>query len=345
MEFVIVLLILKGGCFFTPVSCDDNNACTVDSCDPATGCVHKNRTDCDDKDPCTIDTCVPATGCKYTRKTCSTGNLCNVSSCVAATGVCTTTQNICDDKNACTYDVGGGVFLPIDCTGGNKCILNECDKVLGCLNKTVNCSDGNACTRDFCDPVDGSCKNELIVCDDGDACTENQCNDTTGCFYTPFNVSQKCDDANICTEDTCNTTTGCVHTKIVCKTNYNSSCITAVCDPINFCQDVPVICNYTGSGISSCFVSYCEPNSGVCVSDELESCKLAAIVGGTAAAVLTVGAIIGIIIAAIVCAAGSAVGAYAGYNYVFKGEFTNKNPLFQADTQTGTSQIYQDNKK
>jgi hypothetical protein len=29
-----------GACDLTPINCDDNNACTTDTCDPASGCVH-----------------------------------------------------------------------------------------------------------------------------------------------------------------------------------------------------------------------------------------------------------------------------------------------------------------
>jgi hypothetical protein len=38
------------------VSCDDGDACTLDACDPSTGCTHS--TACDDGDPCTeADVC------------------------------------------------------------------------------------------------------------------------------------------------------------------------------------------------------------------------------------------------------------------------------------------------
>lgn len=38
------------------VGCDDNNLCTTDSCDPATGCMHAAK-NCDDGNPCTTDSC------------------------------------------------------------------------------------------------------------------------------------------------------------------------------------------------------------------------------------------------------------------------------------------------
>ena len=65
-----------------PTDCDDGNACTDDSCDPATGlCVNTPNIDCDDGDACTDDSCDPATG------------------------LCVNTPNYdCDDGDACTDD-------------------------------------------------------------------------------------------------------------------------------------------------------------------------------------------------------------------------------------------------
>ena len=65
-----------------PGDCDDGDPCTIDECDPATGCFHipdaddpvcygpesgscESDADCDDNDPCTEDYCDPATGCGH----------------------------------------------------------------------------------------------------------------------------------------------------------------------------------------------------------------------------------------------------------------------------------------
>lgn len=45
--------------------CDDGDACTIDSCDPATGSCHHEPLDCDDGDACTVDSCDPVAGCLY----------------------------------------------------------------------------------------------------------------------------------------------------------------------------------------------------------------------------------------------------------------------------------------
>src|SRR5207244_10796949 len=40
----------------TPPDCDDGNACTDDTCDPALGCMHTDNTaPCDDGNPCTVN--------------------------------------------------------------------------------------------------------------------------------------------------------------------------------------------------------------------------------------------------------------------------------------------------
>src|SRR5262249_42356891 len=47
------------GCLHTAISGNDNNVCTDDGCDPASGCFHNNNTaSCNDGNGCTInDTC------------------------------------------------------------------------------------------------------------------------------------------------------------------------------------------------------------------------------------------------------------------------------------------------
>src|SRR5207244_12077821 len=63
------------------VVCNDNNVCTDDSCNPATGCVFTNNTaPCDDGNACT------------------TGDSCGGGRCHAGTTVA------CNDNNLCTDD-------------------------------------------------------------------------------------------------------------------------------------------------------------------------------------------------------------------------------------------------
>jgi hypothetical protein len=90
----------------TPLDCNDGNACTADSCNPAVGCQNTAIT-CNDGNACTADSCTPATGCQATSITCNDGNECTTDSCNPtsgcsfqnSTGACT------DDGNSCTTDV------------------------------------------------------------------------------------------------------------------------------------------------------------------------------------------------------------------------------------------------
>ncbi len=54
-------------CYYSQQNCDDQIACTIDSCDPVTGCSHTpDNSVCDDNDPCTIDVCDVNRGCVNT---------------------------------------------------------------------------------------------------------------------------------------------------------------------------------------------------------------------------------------------------------------------------------------
>jgi hypothetical protein len=54
-----------GQCIHTPVPCDDGDACTVDSCDPAVGTCTHSPASCDDGNACTVDSCDPVGGCRH----------------------------------------------------------------------------------------------------------------------------------------------------------------------------------------------------------------------------------------------------------------------------------------
>jgi hypothetical protein len=151
--------------------CNDNNACTIDAADPATGtCVHTLRI-CNDNNACTYDMCNTATGCVFTPISVSDGNPCTIDSCNPATGSVYTPKN-CSDNDACTAD--------------------SCDPATGiCVHTQVICNDGNACTIDSCDPASG-CKTAPVVCNDSNTCTSDSCDPATGCVYTPLANGAAC---------------------------------------------------------------------------------------------------------------------------------------------------------
>jgi hypothetical protein len=252
-------------------TCDDDNLCTDDSCNPATGCVFQlNQAPCNDDDLCTInDHCHLGACIAGGALTCADGNPCTDDSCDPDAG-CQFTPNAapCDDGNSCTTDdhcvagqcQGGGV----DCDDENPCTDDYCDVVVGCIHVPNSdlCNDLDACTaNEFCSA--GVCGGGVpIVCDDVNACTDDGCDAQTGCTFTPNDdpctdgnactdgdlctdgacvpgEALPCDDLNLCTDDTCDGDTGCVFTPVddgaVC--GFEMHCQAGVC--VTDCQVVP----------------------------------------------------------------------------------------------------------
>jgi hypothetical protein len=110
----------------TSGQCNDNNPCTDDTCDAATGrCVYTNNdaNACSDGDNCTVDRC--------------------------ANGACVGVPVNCDDQNPCTVDAcdpatGQCVYRPVDCDDGNACTLDRCNPVTGvCEHAPVSATEPN----------------------------------------------------------------------------------------------------------------------------------------------------------------------------------------------------------
>jgi hypothetical protein len=156
-----------------PSACDDNNVCTNDSCNPATGCVHSPPIACDDGNACTDDSCNPATGCVNTPRppsACDDHNVCTDDSCDPATGCVNTPKppDFCNDNDQCTDDV--------------------CDPVDGCVHTPANplpagCGEAICRTPGFWGTHAGTEKNKsvniteaVIDCADGN-CADHTAND------------------------------------------------------------------------------------------------------------------------------------------------------------------------
>src|SRR5262249_25599128 len=95
---------VNGACNASTVSCDDNNPCTDDSCNTATGCVHTNNTaSCSDGNACTVnDTCAGGACIGGPARVCNDGNPCTADSCDPATGCVFTNDNtVCCGAHQC----------------------------------------------------------------------------------------------------------------------------------------------------------------------------------------------------------------------------------------------------
>ncbi len=120
---------LTGKCVAKPlvdgVACDDGNACTkVDAC--KSGICGDGKPPCDDDEPCTMDTCDPAKGCTHQLNQsgpCDDGDPCTKGDqCVG--GKCKPgPASACDDGNPCTLDTcddkGACAHPPV--IGGKPC--------------------------------------------------------------------------------------------------------------------------------------------------------------------------------------------------------------------------------
>jgi len=226
---------LEGDCINTPISCDDSDACTDDSCHPLDGCQH-NAHNCDDGNACTGDACDASAGCQYTPADCDDDNACTVDLCDNLTGCYTEPLN-CDDGSACTTDgcapASGCTYNTVNCDDDDACTDDSCDGNAGCQYATHDCDDDNACTDDSCDGEAG-CQYAAHDCDDHSECTIDGCDAASGCAYDPVD----CDDSNECTDDLCNPASGCYTETTDCDDNV--ACTADDCDTQEGCINEPI---------------------------------------------------------------------------------------------------------
>ena len=220
-------------CLAAPELCDDSNACTMDGCDPLSGCTHVPIV-CDDSSACTTDGCDTATGCTHGTVDCDDSDACTTDGCDLGLG-CTHDTVDCDDTNACTSDgcdtATGCTHDPVDCDDSDACTTDGCDTATGCTHGTVDCDDTNACTADGCDTATG-CTHGTVDCDDSDVCTADGCDLGSGCTHDTV----ACDDGIACTTETCDPATGCASTS-ACATGYDCSSINELC---HSCDDTHI---------------------------------------------------------------------------------------------------------
>jgi hypothetical protein len=215
-------LCTEGVCAGTAISCNDDNACTRDFCEPATGCQTAVLTSftCDDGVRCTIDDrCTEAAACAGIPNACDDGDPCTIDACNEVDGCTHTVEDglACAGPNACRLgicqDGACTVGDSVNCDDGNSCTIDTCDDRVGCVHlPTLSpccigassvCDDGNPCTDDACDALTGACSyaNNGAFCDDlnpctsGDQCAEGSC---------AGGLTSACDDENPCTRDSCN---------------------------------------------------------------------------------------------------------------------------------------------
>ena len=209
-----------GDCAMAPVAdgtpCDDGSLCTDGDACLGGACAGDDVICAQDQNPCTLATCQPAAGCETNPITgpCDDGDPCSVDE-ACVDGACVGALYDCDDDNVCTEDFcfdddGAAQCLyqnvnGVACDDGSVCTVDDVCAGGACAGAAISCDDGNPCTNDACDPLSG-CTHDPngALCDDGDPCTEGDVCSTGDCAGT----SKDCDDGNLCTDDACDPDTG-----------------------------------------------------------------------------------------------------------------------------------------
>ncbi len=197
-------------------NCDDNNVCSLDSCQTTNGCVHlpSNATACDDGSACTAnDACQGVQCVGKATVNCDDGNVCTADAC---------------DKTGCTHTAGAG-----PCEDGNPCTVSDSCAASACGAGIGNtCDDGNECTLDTCDPKAGCVHTPKVGCTPVSLppCSANS--DCTGGAVCALNthtcvaclVDGDCGAAGLCQGNVCKKSVACQSdvqckaTKQVCET-------------------------------------------------------------------------------------------------------------------------------
>jgi hypothetical protein len=297
----------------TTTVCNDNNQCTDDSCNPATGCVYvvDNTNPCNDGSVCTLLDACQGGACVGLSELCDDGNPCSVDFCDSNTACFSTPLNgvPCDDNNQCTTNTAcvlGHCRGPqVNCNDNSACTLDSCNPATGCVNQAITCNDNKLCTDDSCSPATGcvftnntvscndnsvcttgdacsggTCGGTPISCNDGFSCTTDSCHPTLGCQYTPNNAA--CNDGVACTADSCVVGQGC--------RNLGNN---ALCDDDEFCTED--VCTPTGCAFPNnngpcddgnvctvgdeCVAGACQPGPDLCAFGNLQGTEFCHVAG------------------------------------------------------------------
>jgi len=223
---------VEGLCTGTPLECGDDNLCTTDICDPASGCQHApaqslcedgldctendqcvdmncegSPVDCEDGDPCTDDTCEEGTGCIHTPNTAPCDDLspCTIDD-ACSNGLCAGSPKVCDQPpdNGCQDDWTAVAYSDVG--------ICDADGVCDYLPQEIDCTPDNcvdgACPGDPCLGVD--CSVPPGPCFAPGTCTDGSCT-------FPYADDEPCNDENPCTDtDICDSGV-CSGTLLVCN--------------------------------------------------------------------------------------------------------------------------------
>ena len=256
------------GCLYTmnQAVCDDEDVCTTQDQCQLGKCIGSAPLSCNDNNSCTDDTCDPEAGCQFLpndaecsdNSECTTGDHCLEGLCVV-TGILT-----CKDENVCTDDscdpAVGCVFAAniAPCTDDTVCTVGDICQDKSCISGApLVCNDSNLCTDDICDPIAGCVFTaNSAPCDDNDLCTPfDQCLNNV-CVGSGL---IDCDDLNLCTDDSCLPDVGCVNDANTLPCDDNSECTTADACVDKQCAGGP---DLDCDDLNDCTTDDCDPDTG-----------------------------------------------------------------------------------
>jgi hypothetical protein len=177
----------------TPVtqgtSCEDGDLCNgTERCSADAQCEPGTVPDLDDDNPCTIDTCDPATGVDHDP---------------APLGTSCPNDDLCDGGETCDGAGSCTPGTPPALDDGNLCTTDSCHPTLGAQHDPrtpgSSCSDGDACDgEELCDASATCQPGQAPEVDDQNACTIDHCDPVSGVIHEPSPVGTTCSDGQAC---------------------------------------------------------------------------------------------------------------------------------------------------
>ena len=259
--------VAASGCSFAPntAPCDDGNVCTTGDACAAGKCNGGPATNCDDKQPCTLDTCDIVAGCVHVASAaaCDDANGCTLDSCGTSGCVHTPGGTVCDDGNPCT--------------GEGACTASTCG-----AGVATNCNDNNECTTDSRDAKSGACQHiakagcvptTAAPCASNADCNGGVC-DTAAHACVACVSNNDCGAAKMCVKHACVAFAACVSdtqckaTKQVCNLglgacvdcNNKSDCASSG----EACVDQKCVAAPACKSSKDC-AKVCDTSAGLCV--------------------------------------------------------------------------------
>jgi len=128
-----------------PISCDDSNQCTSDSCDSETGCGN-DPISCDDGNDCTADSCDSVNGC--TSDPVPNGTPCGIGAGVCQLGVCLESPGPLGIFLRCVCESGGIIVFcapELTCEFADDFCETECQVSGNGFSLVASCTP-NSCS-------------------------------------------------------------------------------------------------------------------------------------------------------------------------------------------------------